>query len=361
VGQGYVEDKLLTLRFILNSMSDTRSEISQLGEFGLINKIKQKVSLRNSSSLLGIGDDAAVIDAGDDCVLLSTDMLLEGIHFDLSYMPLQHLGYKAVAVNVSDIAAMNGKPEQITIGLGLSNRFSVEAVELLYEGIRAACENYNVDLVGGDTTASASGLIISVSVVGRGPKGKISYRSGAKPNDIICVTGDLGGAYMGLQVLNREKQVFLINPTAQPDLENHEYVVGRQLKPEARMDIIHELADLSIIPTSMIDISDGLASEVLHLAKASNVGFKLFEDKIPIDNNTFDTALEFKLDPIVIAMNGGEDYELLFTINQTDFEKVKNHPDIHFIGHTHDNVNQRVLISKAGTVVPIQAQGWKHF
>jgi thiamine-monophosphate kinase len=338
-----------------------RSEISQLGEFGLIDKINRKVTLKNPSSLTGIGDDAAVIDGGNDCILLSTDMLLEGIHFDLSYMPLQHLGYKAVAVNVSDIAAMNGKPEQITVGLGLSNRFSVEAIELLYEGIRAACDSYGVDLIGGDTTTSASGLVLSISVIGRAPKEKIAYRSGAQNNDIICVTGDLGGAYMGLQVLSREKEVFLSNPNAQPDLENHEYVVGRQLKPEARMDIIYELADLNIIPTSMIDISDGLASEVLHLSKASNVGVKLFEDKIPIDNNTFETALEFKLDPIVIAMNGGEDYELLFTIKQSDFEKVKNHPDIHFIGHTHDNVNQNVLISKAGTVVPITAQGWKHF
>jgi thiamine-monophosphate kinase len=342
-------------------MSEKRSEIAQLGEFGLIEKIKQNTTLKNNSTLVGIGDDAAVIDAGSTCLLLSTDMLLEGVHFDLSYVPLQHLGYKAVAVNVSDIAAMNGKPEQITIGLGLSNRFSVEAVELLYEGIRAACKNYQVDLVGGDTTTSNSGLIISISVLGRGPKEKIAYRSGAKLNDIICVTGDLGGAYMGLQVLNREKQVFLANPSAQPNLEDHEYVVGRQLKPEARMDIIHELADLNIVPTSMIDISDGLASELLHLSKASHVGVKIFEDKIPIDNNTFDTALEFKLDPIVIAMNGGEDYELLFTINQGDFEKVKNHPDIHFIGHTQDNVNQNILISKAGTVVPIQAQGWKHF
>jgi thiamine-monophosphate kinase len=342
-------------------MTDTRSEIAQLGEFGLIEKIKNKIFLNNASSLVGIGDDAAVIDAGSDCVLLSTDMLLEGIHFDLSYMPLQHLGYKAVAVNVSDIAAMNGKPEQVTIGLALSNRFSIEAVELLYEGIRAACENYKVDLVGGDTTASSSGLVLSVSVIGRAPKEKIAYRSGAKVNDIICVTGDLGAAYMGLQVLVREKKVFLDNPSAQPDLENHEYVVGRQLKPEARMDIIYELADLHIVPTAMIDVSDGLASEILHLSKASRVGVKLFEDKIPIDNNTFDTALEFKLDPIVIAMNGGEDYELLFTINQSDFEKVKNHPDIHFIGHTHENAAQNVLISKAGTVVPIQAQGWKHF
>lgn len=342
-------------------MADRRSEITELGEFGLIDKISQGFSVRNPSSLRGIGDDAAVIEAGAECMLLSTDMLLEGIHFDLSYMPLQHLGYKAVAVNVSDIAAMNGRPEQITIGLGISNRFSVEAVEVLYQGIRAACENYGVDLVGGDTTSSTSGLVISVSILGRAAKEKIAYRSGAQLNDIVCVTGDLGAAFMGLQVLEREKQVFLINPDMQPDLEKYEYLVGRQLKPDARMDIIHELAELQIIPTSMIDISDGLASEVLHLSSHSGVGIKLFEENIPIDNNAFDTALEFKLDPIVCALNGGEDYELLFTIRQADFEKVKKHPDIHFIGHVQEKEKGNILISKQGTVVPLKAQGWDHF
>jgi thiamine-monophosphate kinase len=342
-------------------MEETRSEISQLGEFGLIERITRDFKLQNSSSLKGIGDDAAVIEAGEESILLSTDLLLEGIHFDLSFTPLQHLGYKSIAVNVSDIAAMNGRPEQVVVGLALSNRFSVEAVDALYSGIRSACENYKVDLVGGDTTASASGLMISVSVLGRAKKEKIAHRSGAKANDIICVTGDLGGAYMGLQVLEREKEVFLTNPDSQPDLTNYEYIVGRQLKPEARMDIIHELADLSITPTSMIDISDGLASEILHISRNSGIGVKLFEENVPIDNNTFDAALEFKLDPIVIALNGGEDYELLFSIRQSDFEKVKNHPDIHFIGHAHDNPQQNIMISKAGTVVPLKAQGWDHF
>jgi thiamine-monophosphate kinase len=342
-------------------MEEKRSEISQLGEFGLIDRITKDFALHQSSSLTGIGDDAAVLDAGEDAILLSTDLLMEGIHFDLSFTPLQHLGYKAVAVNVSDIAAMNGKPTQIVVGLALSNRFSVEAVESLYAGIRAACENYNVDLVGGDTTSSVSGLIISVSVIGRAKKQHISYRSGAGVNDILCVTGDLGGAFMGLQVLEREKAVFLTNPDMQPNLENYEYIVSRQLKPEARMDIIHELEELKIIPTSMIDVSDGLASEVIHLSRSSRVGMKLFEENIPIDNNTFDSALEFKLDPIVIALNGGEDYELLFTIRQDDFEKVKNHPDIHFIGHVHDNASQNIMISKAGTVVPLTAQGFDHF
>ena len=342
-------------------MADKRSEITQLGEFGLIDKITQGFTLQNKNSLRGIGDDAAVIDAGEDCVLLSTDMLLEGIHFDLSYMPLQHLGYKAVAVNVSDIAAMNGVPEQITVSIGISNRFSVEAVEVLYQGIRAACTNYGVDLVGGDTTSSSSGLVISISVLGRAAKDKIAYRTGAQINDIVCVTGDLGAAFMGLQVLEREKQVFLTNPEMQPDLEKYEYLVGRQLKPDARMDIIHELAELKIIPSSMIDISDGLASETLHLSRNSGVGMKLFEENIPIDNTTFDTALEFNLDPIVCALNGGEDYELLFTIRQSDFEKVKKHPDIHFIGHVQEKEKQNVLISKQGTVVPLKAQGWDHF
>jgi thiamine-monophosphate kinase len=342
-------------------MAEKRSEIADLGEFGLIDRIKNSVSTQNLTSLKGIGDDAAVIDIGTENLLVSTDMLLEGIHFDLSYTPLQHLGYKAVAVNVSDIAAMNGKPEQIIIGLGLSNRFSLEAVDMLYEGIHAACKNYKVDLVGGDTTSSASGLVISITAIGRVAKDKMVLRSGAKVNDIICVTGDLGAAFIGLQILEREKEVFQTNPEMQPDLEKHEYLVGRQLKPEARMDIIHELAEKNIVPTSMIDISDGLASELLHLAKNSNVGIKIFEEKVPIDALTYDTSVEFKIDPTTAALNGGEDYELLFTIKPSDFEKLKNHSDIHFIGHTHDNASQNVMISKIGTVVAIQAQGWKHF
>ena len=342
-------------------MEQTRTEISNLGEFGLIERIKSNFSLQNSSSTKGIGDDAAVIDIGNENLLVSTDMLIEGPHFDLSYVPLKHLGYKAVAVNVSDIAAMNGKPEQIVVSLGLSNRFSLEAIDELYEGIKAACKNYKVDLVGGDTTSSPTGLVISITVIGRAPKDKTVLRSGAKVNDIICATGDLGAAFLGLQVLEREKEVFQSNPSMQPDLEKYEYLVGRQLKPEARMDLIYDLADHNIIPTSMIDISDGLASELFHLRKASGVGIKVFEDKIPIDATAFETAVEFKIDPITAALNGGEDYELLFTINPSDFEKIKNHPDIHFIGHTHDNPNQNVMISKQGTVVPLQAQGWRHF
>lgn len=342
-------------------MSEKRTELSSLGEFGLIDRIQQHVQLHNATSLKGIGDDAAILSAGEESMVVSTDMLLEGVHFDLSYMPLQHLGYKAVAVNVSDIAAMNAKPEQIVISIGISNRFSLEAVDALYEGIRAACESYKVDLVGGDTSSSVSGLIISITAIGRTSKEKVVQRSGAKANDIICVTGDLGAAYIGLQVLEREKQVFLTNPEMQPDLEKYEYVVGRQLKPEARMDIIHDLAERHCVPTSMIDISDGLASELLHLSKNSKLGVKIFEDKVPIDHDTFETAIEFKIDPITCALNGGEDYELLFTITPADYEKLKNHPDIHFIGHMHDNVNQNVMVTKQQTLVPITAQGWNHF
>lgn len=342
-------------------MSENRSEISQLGEFGLIDRIREKFSLVNSSSVMGIGDDAAVVEAGDDCILISTDMLVEGIHFDLSYSPIQHLGYKAIAVNVSDIAAMNAKAEQVTVSIALSNRFSVEAIDALYAGIKAACENYKVDLVGGDTTSSASGLVISISVLGRAKKEKIAYRSGAKANDILCVTGDLGGAFMGLQVLEREKEVFIENPNMQPDLEKYEYMVGRQLRPEARTDIVFDLAEAGVKPTSMIDVSDGLASELMHISKNSGVGFRIYEDKIPIDHGTFETAIEFKLDPITCALNGGEDYELLFTISKDDQEKIKNHPDIHFIGYIHERKGENILITKQGTAVPVRAQGWDHF
>jgi len=342
-------------------MAEKRTEITDLGEFGLIERVKSSFSLQNSTSLVGIGDDAALIASGEEYLLVTTDMLLESVHFDLSYMPLQHLGYKAVVANVSDIAAMNGKPEQITVALAFSNRFSLEAIDSLYNGIRSACENYKVDLVGGDTSASASGLVISITALGRVSKGKETLRSTAKVNDIICVTGDLGAAYLGLQVLEREKQVFLTNPEMQPDLEKYEYLVGRQLRPEARMDIVHELADKKVVPTAMIDISDGLASELLHLSKSSGVGIKIFEDKVPIDSGAFETAIEFKIDPITCALNGGEDYELLFTIAPSDYEKLKNHPDIHFIGHVHNNPQQNVMVTKEETIVPLVAQGWNHF
>lgn len=341
---------------------EKRLEISQLGEFKLIDRIKGNFALKNAASLVGIGDDAAVIDiSNEECLLVSTDMLVEGIHFDLSYVPVQHLGYKAVAVNVSDIAAMNGKPEQITVSIALSNRFSVEAVDALYEGIKAACENYKVDLIGGDTTSSRMGLVISVTVIGRAKKNKVVYRKGAQINDIICVTGDLGAAFTGLQVLEREKQVYLANPEMQPLLGKYEYIVGRQLKPEARTDIVFDLEEAGVKPTSMIDVSDGLASELFHLSSHSQTGVRIYEDKVPIDHLAYETAVEFKLDPMTCALNGGEDYELLFTINQNDQEKIKKHPDIHMIGYVHDRKDQNVLVTKQGSVVALKAQGWEHF
>ncbi len=342
-------------------MSERRTEISDLGEFGLIDRISNTARVRNPTSLKGIGDDAAVIDAGDHVVVVSTDMLVEGIHFDLGYTPLKHLGYKSIAVNVSDIAAMNARAEQVTVSVAISNRFSLEAVDELYAGINAACESYNVDLVGGDTTSSLSGLIISITAIGRAKKSDIVYRNGAKPNDIICVTGDLGAAFLGLQVLEREKQVYLSDPNMQPGLEKYEYMVSRFLKPEARMDIVFDLNEKGIIPTAMIDVSDGLASELMHLSTQSGVGMRIYEDKIPIETSAYETAaVEFKVDPATCALNGGEDYELLFTIRQDDFEKVKNHQDIHLIGYVQEQ-KENVMVTKQGNIVPLKAQGWNHF
>ena len=312
--------------------SSPRTEISALGEFGLIDRIKQQFSLNNAGSVLGIGDDAAAIDAGGHYTLVSTDMLVEGVHFDLSFTPLEHLGYKAVAVNVSDIAAMNGVPRQITVSLGLSNRFSVEAIDALYQGITYACHDYGVDLVGGDTTASPSGLLISVTALGEVKPEQMARRRGAEPGNILCVSGDLGGAFAGLQVLEREKVAFLENPEMQPQLTDYDYVVQRQLKPKARTDIVHDLNERGVVPTAMIDISDGLASEVLHLCRQSGVGIQVYEDKLPLDNLTIKTATEFQLSAVTFALNGGEDYELLFTVRQPDYEKLKDHPDIHTIG-----------------------------
>lgn len=342
-------------------MENKRFEISSLGEFGLIDRIRSKFTAIHDQTVKGIGDDAAVLEGGNDYFLVATDMLVEGIHFDLRYMPIQHLGYKSVAVNVSDIAAMNGKAEQITVSIALSNRFSVEAIDALYDGIKAACDNYRVDLVGGDTTSSSSGLIISVTAIGRVAREKVAYRAGARENDIICVTGDLGGAFVGLQVLEREKQVFLSNPEMEPDLGKYEYIVGRQLRPEARTEIILDLGEAGVVPTSMIDVSDGLASELLHISKESKVGVRIYEDKIPIDQMTYDTAVEFNLDPVTCALNGGEDYELLFTIDKADQDKLKNHPDIHMIGYIHPRASENAMITKSGNPVPLRAQGWDHF
>jgi thiamine-monophosphate kinase len=342
-------------------MSEKRTEIRELGEFGLIERIKSNFTITQSSTILGIDDDAAVIEPGNKSVLISTDMLLEGVHFDLSYMPLQHLGYKSVVVNVSDIAAMNGIPKQITVNVGISNRFSVEAIDALYQGIKKACDAYKVDLVGGDTTSSASGLVISVTIIGESDRNKVVKRNTAKDKEIICVTGDLGAVYMGLQFLEREKQVFLENPDMQPQLSDYNTIVGRQLKPEARMDIIYELKDIGVLPTSMIDVSDGLASDLFHICHQSGVGAALYEDKLPIDTQTYQTAVDFKIDPITCVMNGGEDYELLFTIKQDDFEKLKTHPDIHFIGYIQEKKKGINLVTKSENVVPLRAQGWDHF
>lgn len=335
-----------------------RTELSSLGEFGLIKHLTQFIELSNESSIKGIGDDAAVIDYKGNSTLVSTDMLVEGVHFDLAYVPLKHLGYKAVSVNVSDIYAMNGKPRQITVSLAISNRFSVEAMEELYAGMMLAAAKHKVDIVGGDTTSSKSGLVISITVLGEAQPENIIYRNTAKEGDLLCVTGDLGAAYVGLQLLEREKRIFMESPGVQPDLEGNDYILERQLKPEARKDIPVLLEKLEVKPTAMIDVSDGLASEILHIATASELGCNLFEEKIPIDPSTYNMAREFNLDPTVCALSGGEDYELLFTIDQADFPKVKANPDITVIGHMtakKDGVN---LITKGGTSHPLTAQGW---
>ena len=335
-----------------------RTEIKDLGEFGLIEHLTKNIQIKNKSTVKGIGDDASVIDNNNVQTLVSTDLLVEGVHFDMSYMPLKHLGYKAAIVNFSDIAAMNALPKQLLVGLAISNRFSVEAMDEIYSGILMACEKYHVDLVGGDTTSSTSGLFISITVIGEADKDDIVYRNTAKENDLICVTGDLGGAYMGLQLLEREKTVYKADPNMQPDLLGYDYILERQLKPEARIDIVQQLKELNLKPTAMIDISDGLASEIIHICRQSEVGCKLFEDKIPIDQLTYNAAREFELDPTMCAMNGGEDYELLFTIDQTDFEKIKNNPDITVIGHVTDKNSGYNLITKNNSQYPITAQGW---
>lgn len=340
----------------------TRTELSSLGEFGLIRHLTSSIELNHASSLKGVGDDAAVIDKGDGHVLLvSTDMLLEGVHFDLAYVPLKHLGYKAAAVNISDICAMNGTAKQLLVSFGASSRFPLEALEELYEGIYLACKKYNVDVVGGDTSSSKTGLVLSITAIGEAKKEKVAYRSGAREKDLICVSGDLGAAYLGLLLLEREKQVFLEHPSAQPDLEGNDYILERQLKPEPRTDVIRLLEDLGVQPTSMIDISDGLASEILHLCNQSETGCQLYEEKLPIDPAALEKAREFNLDPTTCMLNGGEDYELLFTIPLSDFEKIKNNMDITVIGHITDKANGIHLVTRDGGQHPIAAQGWNAF
>ncbi len=338
-----------------------RTDVNVLGEFGLIDHLTKTTRLTNRSTKKGIGDDAAVIDNKGFLTVISTDALVEGIHFDVAYTPLKHLGYKAVVVNLSDIYAMNAIPKQITVSIALSNRYSVEALEELYQGIHLACKIYNVDLVGGDTTSSPKGLYISVTAIGQGEKDKLTYRDGAKVGDAICVTGSLGAAYLGLQLLEREKQVFLANPDMQPELEEHNYLIERQLKPEARKDMIALFAKNQLVPTAMIDISDGLASELFHLCKQSNVGAFVEESGVPIHPDAQMQAINFNMDPITCALSGGEDYELLFTIDSKDIEKVKYLPDVYIMGDIVEQKDGVKLHTKGGNIHPIKAQGWNHF
>ncbi len=345
-----------------DNKENVRTELDELGEFGLIDQLTQDFPLRNASSLKGVGDDAAVIDHEGYRTLVSVDLLVEGVHFDMTYTPLRHLGYKSAVVNFSDIYAMNGTPTQIVVGLAISNRYSVEALDELYAGIRLACDTYGVDMVGGDTTSSRSGLVISITVIGKAKADEVVYRSGAKPNDLLCVSGDLGGAYMGLLILEREKAEFLANPNMQPQLKGFDYVLERQLKPEARKDVIARLKELDIKPTSMIDISDGLASEILHLCKESGVGCQLYEEKIPLDPSTDKIAKDFQIVPSVAALSGGEDYELLFTIDQKDYEKIqKISDDVTVIGYMTADKGIAELITPDRHVIPLKAQGWNHF
>lgn len=346
---------------MLENKNQERTSLEQLGEFGLIDHLTKDFPIHLKSTIKGIGDDAAVLNFKDKRTVVTNDLLVEGVHFDLSYMPLKHLGYKAVVVNLSDIYAMNAKASQILVSIAVSNRFPLEALEELYEGIALACNFYKVDLAGGDTTSSTKGMLISVTAIGEVKEENIAYRNGAKPNDLLVVTGDLGGAYMGLQVLEREKEVFKVNPNSQPDLEPYSYIVERQLKPEARKDMVALLKDLQVKPTSMIDISDGLSSEILHLCKQSQVGCKLFEDKIPLNPTVISACEEFKMDSTLVALSGGEDYELLFTIDQKDFDKIKGNPNLTVIGHMTDDSLGANLITRGESQIPLTAQGWNSF
>jgi thiamine-monophosphate kinase len=341
--------------------TEKRTDVNELGEFGLIEHLTKRFPLKNKSSLKGIGDDAAVIDSGKMMTVVSTDMLVEGIHFDLMYTPLKHLGYKSVIVNLSDIYAMNATPKQITMSIAFSNRFSVEGLEEFYQGVEAACVQYDVDLVGGDTTSSPKGMIISVTAIGECEKDKLVYRNTAKVGDLMCVTGDLGAAYLGLQILEREKQIYLSSPGVQPDLEEQSYLVRRQLKPEARREMIEDFAKSGLVPTSMIDISDGLASEIFHICKESGVGAFVEESGVPIHPDAEIMALKFQMDPITCALSGGEDYELLFTIAPEDIDKVKFLPGIYIMGEIVEASEGIKLHTKGGNIHPIKAQGWNHF
>lgn len=334
--------------------------ISELGEFGLINYLTKNIELKNSSSKYGVGDDAAVINNKNKDTIISTDLLIEGIHFDMVFTPLKHLGYKAIAVNVSDIIAMNAKPQQVTVSLGISSKYSLNAIDEIYNGMKLACEKYGVDIIGGDTSSSESGLIISITAIGEVEDNELVFRNGAKENDLIVVSGDLGAAFVGLTLLQREKEVWTNNPDMQPSLEGHDYILQRQLKPEAREDITKLLKEINVKASSMIDVSDGLASDLLHLCKNSKVGCQIYEEKIPIDENTYKTAIDFNLNPTTCALNGGEDYELLFTTDISNYDKLKDSIDLTIIGHITNEDSGKTLITKGGASSELRAQGWEH-
>ena len=342
-------------------MSEERTEISSLGEFGLIEHLTKNIEIKNASTIVGVGDDAAVIDHFGKQTVITNDLLIEGVHFDLMYTPLKHLGYKTVVVNVSDIYAMNATPTQVIIGIAFSNRFSVEALEEFYEGVMAACEYYDVDLIGGDTSTSNKGFIISCTAIGEVNPDKYVKRNGAQKGDLLCVSGDLGAAFLGLTILEREKKIYLESPGVQPDLEGEKYIIGRILKPEARKDIVTFFNDIDILPTAMIDVSDGLSSEILHICKQSEVGCVLYEEKIPMTDDTKQAAFKFNLDPTACALSGGEDYELLFTVRQDDYEKLKENRDISVIGYITDAEAGANIYTKGGNKHPITAQGWNAF
>lgn len=342
-------------------MKKDEKTIEELGEFGLIDHLTSGIRIKHPGTLKGIGDDAAVLDYNNKLVVATSDLLIEGIHFNLMYTPMKHLGYKAVVVNLSDLYAMNALPKQIIVSLAISSKLTLQQLENLYAGIRLACDKYNVDLAGGDTSTSMTGLVLSITALGEGDRGKLIYRSGAKKNDLICVTGDLGAAYLGLQLLEREKKIFLENPEVQPLLEGYDYLLQRQLRPEARADIIGFFEKHSVMPSSMIDISDGLSSEIMHICKESGTGCKLFAEHIPVNPETEKLAAEFNITPLVAALNGGEDYELLFTIPPGEFVKVKDHPEIKTIGHITEADSGCTLITQDGTFIPLKAQGWNSF
>ena len=343
---------------MIEDKNPQRTSIAQLGEFVLIDHLTKNFTINQPSTLKGIGDDAAVLDFTDKKIVVSTDLLIEGVHFDLAYMPLRHLGYKAVVVNISDICAMNAKATQITVSVAVSNRFPLEALEELFDGITLAASEYNVDVIGGDTTSSQKGLIISITAIGQADENELVYRNGAKQTDLLVLSGDIGAAYMGLQVLEREKQVFQVNPNSQPDLEAYTYLIERQLKPEARKDVHTLLHALEIKPTSMIDISDGLSSEIMHICKQSSVGCNLYEDKLPLDPQLINVCEEFNIDSTTVAINGGEDYELLFTIAMEDFEKIKGNPNFTIIGHMTQESEGIHLVTRSNTKIPLKARGW---